>query len=83
MIRFFLTLCGLGLLSSCSGYRLGGEKPKHLAAVNSLYLPLAKTRTLFPRSEALTTNVVVDAITSNEPKFNCDDVLLRFERPPS
>jgi hypothetical protein len=63
MIRFFLTLCGLGLLSSCSGYRLGGEKPKHLAAVNSLYLPLAKTRALFPRSEALTTNVVVDAIT--------------------
>ena len=63
MIRFFLTLCCLGLLSSCAGYRLGGEKPKHLATVNSLYLPLAKTLTLFPRSEALTTNIVVDAIT--------------------
>ena len=63
MIRFALALCCLGLLSSCAGYRLGGEKPKHLAAVKSLYVPLAKTRTLFPRSEALTTNVVVDAIT--------------------
>ena len=63
MIRFFLTLCCLGLLSSCAGYRLGGEKPQHLVAVNSLCIPLAKTRTLIPRSEALTTNVVADAIT--------------------
>ncbi len=63
MIRFFLTLCCLGLLSSCAGYRLGSEKPKHLATINSLYVPLAETRTLFPRSEALTTNIVVDAIT--------------------
>ena len=63
MIRFFLTLCCLSLLSSCAGYRLGGERPKHLASVNSLHVPLAKTRTLFPRSEALTTNFVVDAIT--------------------
>ena len=63
MIRFFLTLCCSGLLSSCAGYRLGGEKPKHLASVNSLYVPLARTLTLFPRSEALTTNFVVDAIT--------------------
>ena len=63
MIRFFLTLCCSSLLSSCAGYRIGGEKPKHLASVNSLYVPLAKTLTLFPRSEALTTNFVVDAIT--------------------
>lgn len=63
MIRFFLTLCCCSLLSSCAGYRIGGEKPKHLASVNSLYVPLAKTLTLFPRSEALTTNFVVDAIT--------------------
>ncbi|MBR9759837.1 hypothetical protein GYB43_05940 [bacterium] len=63
MIRFFLTLCCLGLLSSCAGYRIGSKKPKHLAAINSLYVPLVETRTLFPRSEALTTNIVVDAIT--------------------
>jgi len=65
MIRFLSALCCLGLLSSCAGYRLGGEKPEHLASVNSLYVPLAKTRTLFPRSEALTTNIVVDAITKD------------------
>jgi hypothetical protein len=28
-------------------------------------------------------DTVVDAITSNEPKFNCQDVLLRFEHPSS
>ncbi|MDB4544790.1 LPS assembly lipoprotein LptE [Akkermansiaceae bacterium] len=63
MIRFLSALCCLALLTACAGYRLGGEKPPHLAAVQTIYVPLAKSRTLFPRSEALTTNLVVDAIT--------------------
>ena len=65
MIRLLSVLCCLGLLSSCAGYRLGGEKPSHLAKVKTIYVPLAKSRALFPRSEALTTNSVVDAITQD------------------
>lgn len=65
MFRLLSLLCCLGLLSSCAGYRLGGDKPDHLADVHTIYVPLAKSRALFPRSEALTTNSVVDAITQD------------------
>ena len=59
-----LTLC-LSLLSSCAGYRFGGNKPSHLEAVNSIYLPLAKSRVIFPRVEAITTNSMADAIVKD------------------
>ena len=65
MTRALFALCCLGLLSSCAGYRLGGEKPDHLASVKTIFVPLAKSQALFPRAEALTTNIIVDAITQD------------------
>ena len=62
-MRLFLSILALGLLSSCSGYRWGGAKPPHLSTVQSIYVPLAKSRVIFPRIEALATNCVVDAFT--------------------
>ncbi|MEJ6581473.1 MAG: LPS assembly lipoprotein LptE [Akkermansiaceae bacterium] len=62
-MRILLTILCLGLLSSCAGYRWGGNKPSHLAGVQSIYIPLAKSRVIFPRVEALATNSVVDAFT--------------------
>ncbi len=65
ILRLALSL-SLGLnLSSCAGYRLGGNKPTHLAAIHSLSIPLAKSRVVFPRVEALTTNAVVDALVQD------------------
>ncbi len=52
-------------LTSCAGYRLGGLKPKHLESVKSIYIPLAKSRVIFPRAEALTTNSVVDSFVTD------------------
>ncbi|MDB4393193.1 hypothetical protein N9Z45_02370, partial [Akkermansiaceae bacterium] len=52
-------------LTSCAGYKLGGLKPKHLESVKSIYIPLAKTRVLFPRVEALITNSVVDSFVTD------------------
>ncbi|YCM46371.1 LPS assembly lipoprotein LptE [Verrucomicrobiaceae bacterium 227] len=62
-MRILLTILCLGLLSSCAGYRWGGNKPSHLSGVQSIYIPLAKSHVIFPRVEALVTNSVVDAFT--------------------
>ncbi len=51
-------------LPSCT-YTLGGRKPAHLANIDSLYIPLAKNRTLFPRIEANLTNEVVRAVVND------------------
>ena len=64
-MRLALLILSLGLLSSCAGYRFGGNKPAHLEAVKSIYLPLAKSRVIFPRIEALTTNSMVDALVND------------------
>ena len=62
-------LCALiflvSFLTSCTGYQLGGQKPVHLAAIESFYVPLAKNHTLFPRIEANLTNEVVSALVND------------------
>lgn len=60
---FILTL--LSFLTSCAGYRLGGQKPTHLSGINMVYVPLAQNKTLFPHAEAITTNSVVDALIND------------------
>jgi hypothetical protein len=50
------------VLSSCAGYRFGGNKPDHLSGIDSICVPLAKSRVIFPRVEAITTNSAVDAL---------------------
>lgn len=52
----------LGNLTSCAGYRFGGNKPAHLEAIRSIDVPLAQSHVIFPRVEALTTNSVIDAL---------------------
>lgn len=50
------------LLPSCAGYRFGGHKPDHLTGIQSIAVPLAQSRVIFPRVEAITTNTAVDAL---------------------
>ncbi len=57
-----LLLLSALLISSCAGYRFGGKKPEHLSGIHSIHVPLAKSRTLFPRVEPFTTNSMVDAL---------------------
>jgi outer membrane lipopolysaccharide assembly protein LptE/RlpB len=47
------------LLSSCSGYKLGGTKPAHLAHVTKLHVPTFSNETLEPRLAVLMTNAVI------------------------
>ncbi|MEN8774689.1 MAG: LPS assembly lipoprotein LptE [Akkermansiaceae bacterium] len=65
MIRIALLAFSLELLTSCSGYRFGGHKPEHLSGLQSISVPLAKSRVIFPRVEAHTTNSMVDALVSD------------------
>jgi hypothetical protein len=64
-MRLALLALSLGLLTSCAGYRFGGNKPEHLNGVQSISVPLAKSRVVFPRVEALTTNSMVDALVGD------------------
>ncbi|MFT4175159.1 MAG: LPS assembly lipoprotein LptE [Luteolibacter sp.] len=51
------------LLASCAGYQLGGTKPKPLANVRSIAVPMFENGTLQPRAEALATTAVTNALT--------------------
>ncbi len=64
-MRFLLLAFCFGFLSSCAGYRFGGSKPSHLEAIKTISVPLATSRIVFPRIEALTTNSMVDALVQD------------------
>lgn len=53
------------LLSSCAGYRLGGAKPRHLAEVNSIAVPLFSNRTLDARISPSLSSAIVDALVQD------------------
>ena len=60
--HIFLLALGMAGFTSCAGYHFGGHKPAHLTHVNTLNIPLAKSRVVGPRIEPLTTNTTVDAL---------------------
>ena len=45
--------------TGCAGYRLGGQKPSHLAGVTRLAVPTFENLTLEPRLGVLLTNAVI------------------------
>ena len=61
MLRLVLLALSFGFLASCAGYQFGGNKPEHLRGTESISIPLAKSRVIFPRVEANNTNTMVDA----------------------
>ena len=65
MLRLVLLALSFGFLASCAGYQFGGNKPEHLRGTESISIPLAKSRVIFPRVEALTPNSRVDALVSD------------------
>ena len=65
MLRLVLLALSFGFLASCAGYQFGGNKPEHLRGTESISIPIAKSRVIFPRVEALTTNSMVDALVSD------------------
>ena len=52
-------------LTSCAGYKLGGDKPAALSHVDRIYVPLAANSTQIPRAAAYVTNGVVDALVQD------------------
>lgn len=85
-MRFFLTIVLSVFLAACSGYRLGGQKPAKLAAVEKIHVPLARSEAFFPRAEALLTNSMVAALvrdgTYRLGTADDSDAVLRLELRP-
>ena len=50
------------LLTACTGYHLGGNKPSHLADVHSIQVSVVQNETQMPRAAAQATNAIADAI---------------------
>ncbi len=50
------------LCVSCTGYKLGGNKPSYLSHVKKIQVPLFVNKTQLTRAEAYATNSAVDAI---------------------
>ena len=62
LLLLALTLSALGL-HACEGYRLGGSKPAHLAAVREVHVAIVRNQTQVPRAAAHATNSIIDALT--------------------
>ena len=67
MIVFQKIILSLSLLAltSCAGYKLGGNKPQALEHVERIHVPLAVNSTQVPRAAAFVTNGVVDALVED------------------
>ena len=53
------------LLTACTGYQLGGNKPDHLSGVRSIHVALVRNQTQMPRAAAHATNAIVDALVQD------------------
>jgi hypothetical protein len=60
-----LLLLVAACLTSCVGYQLGGVKPKSLAKVKTIAVPMFANDTQHPRAEALATSAVTSAFTQD------------------
>jgi hypothetical protein len=64
-MKFLILLAPALLLVSCTGYHLGETKPKSLARVKTIAVPMFSNSTLFPRAEAVATSAVAEAIVQD------------------
>jgi hypothetical protein len=53
------------LLASCAGYQLGGVKPKSLAKVKNISVPMFSNETQHPRAEAIATSAVASTLVQD------------------
>lgn len=67
MKRLFLLLLSLTglMLTGCAGYRLGSNKPAHLADVVKIAVPTCENETLEPRLNVLFTNAVIKQLQTD------------------
>jgi hypothetical protein len=64
-MKFLILLAPTLLLVSCTGYHLGETKPRSLARVKTIAVPMFSNSTLFPRAEAVATSAVAEAIVQD------------------
>lgn len=50
------------VLTGCAGYRLGSQKPAHLAHVTKLAIPTFENQTLEPRLGSVVTNAIIKQV---------------------
>lgn len=53
----------IAVLPSCAGYELGGRKPRLLAGVDGIAVPMLANNTQHPRAEAIATSAIAEAVT--------------------
>jgi len=61
-MRLLLSLLLVPFLASCTGYQLGGVKPKSLTRIRMVSVPMFKNDTQHPRAEAIATSAVASAL---------------------
>ncbi len=64
-MKFSLLLAPALLLVSCGGYHLGETKPRSMARVKTIAVPMFSNSTLFPRAEAVATSAVAAAFVQD------------------
>jgi hypothetical protein len=64
-MRSLLLLAAAACLTSCAGYQLGGVKPKSLAHVKKIAVPMFGNDTQHPRAEAIATSAVISAFVQD------------------
>ena len=62
MRRLHLLLLLPLLLGSCTGYRLGGQKPAALAGIEGIHVAMVDNETQIPRAGAAATSAITDAL---------------------
>lgn len=62
MMRLPLAALACYTLVSCADYQLGGIKPRSLANVRKIAVPMFENGTLHPRAESIATSAVADAL---------------------
>ena len=77
-MKFSILLAPVLLLVSCAGYQLGETKPRSMARVKTIAVPMFSNSTLFPRAEAVATSAVA-ATLSNAMDVNAMRAGQRFE----
>ncbi len=68
LFRSALALCLILTLSGCAGYRVGNISGRELQGVRSVYVPVAKNRSLTPDLQMTVTNAIIR-------RFNNDGTL--------
>lgn len=85
-------LLSLALFTGCAGYQIGSPKPKRLAHIQTIAVPVSKNDTLKPRVETLTASTIIKQLqqdgtyrvtSADKADAVLETTVTRIERSPA